>query len=64
MPDDRYELDAEGAAMLRELRAEAAKAGTASDVIAVMALQRLGCRMREFRAIDPRVLARLPDEGG
>lgn len=58
------EDEEETAAMLRELRAFAAEAGVPSDLIAVLALQRLGCRMREFRRIDPRVLARLPDEGG
>lgn len=52
----------ETAAMLRELRAFAAEAGVPSDLIAVLALQRLGCRMRQFRAIDPRVLARLPSD--
>lgn len=51
-------------AMVREARAYATEAGTSAELVLATALVLVGVRMREFRRIDPRQLARLEEPAG
>jgi hypothetical protein len=54
---------AEVSEMIREARAAAGEGGSGEAILA-LALVRVGCRMRAFRRVDPRVLAVQPDGEG
>jgi hypothetical protein len=51
-------------AMVREARAYAKEAETSAELVLATALVLVGVRMREFRRIDPRQLARLEEPAG